>query len=94
MKISIVTCALNSTSTIKKSIKSVQKQTYKNIEHLIIDGGSTDGTLEVVKKIKDKKINLFSSLDNGFYDALNKGIKFTTLKVNFIRCPNRIQNGS
>lgn len=78
MKISIVTCALNSTSTIKKSIKSVQKQTYKNIEHLIIDGGSTDGTLEVVKKIKDKKINLFSSLDNGFYDALNKGIKFTT----------------
>jgi glycosyltransferase len=78
MKISIVTCALNSSSTINKSIKSVQKQTYKNIEHLIIDGGSTDDTLRVVKKIKDKKLILLSSLDNGFYDALNKGIKFTT----------------
>ena len=47
MKISIVTCALNSSSTINKSIKSVQKQTYKNIEHLIIDGGSTDKTLSL-----------------------------------------------
>jgi glycosyltransferase len=78
MKISIVTCSLNSSSTIKKSIKSVQKQTYKNIEHLIIDGGSTDKTLEIIKKIKHKNLTLFSSADNGFYDALNKGIKVTT----------------
>ena len=78
MKISIITCALNSEITIKKSIRSVQKQSYKNIEHLIIDGGSTDKTLEIIRKIKKKNLNLYSSKDNGFYDALNKGIKFTT----------------
>ena len=55
MKISIITCALNSEITIKKSIRSVQKQSYKNIEHLIIDGGSTDKTLEIIRKIKKKK---------------------------------------
>jgi len=78
MKISIITCALNSEITIKKSIRSIQMQSYKNIEHLIIDGGSTDKTLEIIKKIKKKNLNLYSSKDNGFYDALNKGIKFTT----------------
>lgn len=78
MKISIITCALNSEITIKKSIRSVQKQNYKNIEHLIIDGGSTDKTLEIIRKTKQKNINLYSSIDNGFYDALNKGIKYST----------------
>jgi glycosyltransferase len=78
MKISIITCALNSEITIEKSIRSVQKQSYKNIEHLIIDGGSTDKTLEIIRKMKKKNLNLYSSKDNGFYDALNKGIKFTT----------------
>lgn len=78
MKISIITCALNSEITIKKSIRSVQKQNYKNIEHLIIDGGSTDKTLEIIRKIKQNNINLYSSIDNGFYDALNKGIKYST----------------
>jgi len=78
MKISIITCALNSEITIKKSIRSVQKQNYKNIEHLIIDGGSTDKTFEIIRKTKQKNINLYSSTDNGFYDALNKGIKYST----------------
>jgi glycosyltransferase len=77
MKISIITCALNSEITIKKSIRSIQKQNYKNIEHLIIDGGSTDKTLEIIKKIKKKDLNLYSSRDNGFYNALNKGIKYS-----------------
>ena len=77
MKISIITCALNSEITIKKSIRSIQKQNYKNIEHLIIDGGSTDKTLEIIKKTKKKNLNLYSSRDNGFYDALNKGIKYS-----------------
>lgn len=77
MKISIITCTLNSEITIKKSIRSIQKQNYKNIEHLIIDGGSIDKTLEIIKKIKKKNLNLYSSRDNGFYDALNKGIKYS-----------------
>lgn len=58
MKISIITCAFNSEITIKKSIRSIQKQNYKNIEHLIIDGASTDKTLKIVKKIK-KKIKIY-----------------------------------
>jgi glycosyltransferase len=78
MKISIITCAFNSEITIKKSIRSIQKQNYKNIEHLIIDGASTDKTLKIVKKIKKKNQNLYSSKDKGFYDALNKGIKYST----------------
>jgi glycosyltransferase len=77
MKISIITCALNSSDTIKKTIRSVQKQSYKNIEHLIIDGGSTDKTLETINKAKDKKLILFSSSDKGIYYALNKGIKLS-----------------
>jgi len=81
MKISIITCAFNSEITIKKSIRSIQKQNYKNIEHLIIDGASTDKTLKIVKKIKKKNQNLYSSKDNGFYDALNKGIKYSTGKI-------------
>lgn len=78
MKISIITCTLNSEVTIKKSIRSIQKQNYKNIEHLIIDGGSTDKTLQIIKKTKKKNLNLYSLKDNGIYDALNKGIKYST----------------
>ena len=81
MKISIITCALNSSDTIKKTIKSVQMQSYKNIEHLIIDGGSTDKTLETINKVKDKKLILFSSSDKGIYYALNKGIKLSNGNV-------------
>ena len=54
MKISIITCVLNNSDLIKKSLKSFQNQTYKNKEHIIVDGGSTDGTLDVIKKSKKK----------------------------------------
>ena len=78
MKISIITCVLNNSKTIKDSIKSVQRQKYENIEHLIIDGGSIDDTLEIVKKNKDKDLSLFSSKDKGLYYAINKGIKLSS----------------
>jgi len=54
MRISIITCVLNNTNLIKKSIKSFQTQIYKNKEHIIMDGGSIDGTLEVIRKFKKK----------------------------------------
>ena len=75
MKISIITCVLNNSNFIKKSIKSFQKQIYKNKEHIIMDGGSTDGTLKIIEKFKDKNLILSTSSDNGIFDALNKGIK-------------------
>ena len=74
-KISIVTACLNSESTIEKTIKSVLGQSYDNIEYIIIDGGSTDGTLDIINKYKDKLSYIVSEKDNGIYDAFNKGLK-------------------
>ena len=78
MKISIITCVLNNSELIKKSLKSFQNQTYKKKEHIIVDGGSTDGTLDVIKKSKKKNLKLSISSDNGIYDALNKGIRLSS----------------
>lgn len=73
--VSIITVVLNNKKFLEKSILSVLNQNYKNIELIIIDGGSIDGTLDVIKKYKSK-INFFiSEKDNGLYDAMNKGIK-------------------
>lgn len=72
--ISIVTISYNSSETIQKTIDSIRNQTYKNIEYIIIDGGSTDGTLEIIKKNTDV-INVWvSEKDDGISDAFNKGV--------------------
>jgi glycosyltransferase involved in cell wall biosynthesis len=73
--VSIVTVVLNNKKFLEKSILSVLNQNYKNIELIIIDGGSTDGTLDIIKKYKSKINFLISEKDNGLYDAMNKGIK-------------------
>ena len=78
MRISIITCVLNNSNLIEESIKSFQTQIYKNKEHVIIDGGSIDGTLEVIKKFKNRNLILSTSSDNGIYDALNKGINLSS----------------
>jgi glycosyltransferase involved in cell wall biosynthesis len=73
-KISIITVVKNSKETIEKNIQSLMNQNYKNYEHIVIDGGSTDGTVEIINKYR-KNINHFiSEKDNGIYDAMNKGI--------------------
>ncbi len=74
MKISLVTAVYNRRDTIEESIDSVRMQSYQNIEHVIIDGASTDGTLELLLKLSDKHTKLVSEKDDGIYDALNKGI--------------------
>ena len=75
MKVSVITAVFNGVDTIKDCIKSVSGQIYPDIEHIIIDGGSTDGTLEVIKRYTEKRVNIVSEPDNGIYDALNKGIR-------------------
>ncbi|MEM2555008.1 MAG: glycosyltransferase family 2 protein [Nitrososphaerota archaeon] len=81
MKVSIVTPSLNSEKTIEETIKSVLSQTYKDIEYIIIDGGSRDRTLEIVDKYKDKISKIVSEKDKGIYDGMNKGIKLATGEI-------------
>ena len=72
--ISVVTVSYNAVTVIEQTIISTINQTYPNIEYIIIDGESTDGTIEIIKKYKDKITYWTSEPDNGIYDAMNKGI--------------------
>jgi glycosyltransferase involved in cell wall biosynthesis len=78
LKISIITITFNSASTLEQTIRSVIEQTYPNIEYIVVDGMSVDGTLEIIEKYKDKVSKIISEKDNGLYDALNKGIGMAT----------------
>ncbi len=73
-KISVVTVVLNGAATIEKTFKSILGQGYLNIEIIVIDGGSTDGTVEVIKRYADKIAYWESGLDHGIADAFNRGI--------------------
>jgi len=74
-KISIITVTKNSEKFLEKNILSVNNQVYKNYEHIIIDGGSTDKTLNIIHKHRKKIKYFISEKDKGLYDAMNKGIK-------------------
>lgn len=78
MKVSIITVVWNNADTIKDAIESVLNQTYKNIEYIIVDGGSTDGTIEIIQSYGNKISKFISEKDEGIYDAMNKGIKLAT----------------
>ncbi|GFI21982.1 PGL/p-HBAD biosynthesis glycosyltransferase [Lachnospiraceae bacterium] len=76
--VTILTPCFNSEKTIEKTLECIENQTYKNIEYIIVDGGSTDNTLNIIKQHMDKlpqDFTLISEKDNGIYDAMNKGIK-------------------
>ena len=74
MKISIITVVRNNKATIRDAIDSVLAQTYKDIEYIIIDGASSDGTVEVIESYKDQITKFVSEPDEGLYNAMNKGI--------------------
>ena len=80
MKVSIITGTYNSEATVKDTLVSVQKQSYANIEHIIIDGASQDNTLDVVKKTGHCG-PIISERDNGIYDAMNKGIEMASGEI-------------
>ena len=78
MKVSIVTPTYNSAKTIVDTILSVNKQDYANIEHIIIDGGSKDNTLELIRNTPNRVKKIISEPDKGIYDAMNKGVALAT----------------
>jgi len=81
LKISLITVVYNSEETIKKCIESVISQNYPNIEYIIIDGGSTDSTLQIIEQYQSNISFFLSEPDAGIYDAMNKGIKAATGKI-------------
>ena len=75
MKLSIITVNYNNANDLVRTIKSVREQTWKDFEYLVIDGGSTDGSIEVLRQYQDKINYWVSEPDNGIFHAMNKGIK-------------------
>lgn len=81
MKVSIVTATYNSAHTLRDTLESVLRQTYNNIEYIIVDGLSTDGTIDIIRQYEplfNGKLKWVSEKDEGLYDAMNKGIRMAT----------------
>jgi glycosyltransferase len=78
MKFSVITAVRNNKEALRRAVASLREQTFKDYEHLIIDGASTDGTTELIKEFADDKTKYISEPDSGIYDALNKGIKLAS----------------
>ena len=78
IKISVITVSFNSAGTIAKTLQSVASQTWPHVEHIVIDGASTDTTLAVVKEHGGHVGQLVSEPDKGIYDAMNKGVALAT----------------
>lgn len=93
--ISVVTVCYNAVNNIERTIQSITNQAYSNIEYIIIDGGSTDGTIDIIKKYVDKITYWVSEPDKGIYDAMNKGIKVATGEwINFMNCGDFFVNSN
>jgi glycosyltransferase involved in cell wall biosynthesis len=78
LKLSIVVVSLNTKNQFLKTIKSINSQKYKNYEIIVVDGNSTDGTLEVIKKMKKNFSQIVIEKDKGIYDAMNKGVQLAS----------------
>lgn len=81
MKISIVTVVYNNAATIAQAIESVLNQDYPDIEYIVVDGQSTDGTVDIIRRYEDRISKFVSEKDKGIYDAMNKGIRMATGEV-------------
>jgi|APSaa5957512535_1039671.scaffolds.fasta_scaffold77680_2 glycosyltransferase involved in cell wall biosynthesis len=83
--ITVITVVFNDVNTIENTIKSIVTQSYENYEFIVIDGGSTDGTVEIIRSYRDQINYIISESDNGIYDAMNKALRIAKGEwVNFI----------
>ena len=90
MKFTIVTVAYNAGEKLLKTVEDTLKQTYEDFEIIVKDGGSSDRSLEPVRKLESDKIKIFSGKDNGIYDAMNIAVKAATGDyVIFLNCCDR-----
>jgi glycosyltransferase involved in cell wall biosynthesis len=78
MKVSIITITFNSSQTIEDTIQSVLSQDYHDVEYIIVDGASKDGTLEIIERYRSSISTIISEPDKGIYDAMNKGVSLAT----------------
>lgn len=78
MKVSIITSCFNRAKTIRGAIESVLSQDYPDIEYIVVDGASTDGSIDIINEYKDRIANIVSEPDHGMYEAINKGIRLAT----------------
>jgi glycosyltransferase involved in cell wall biosynthesis len=78
LKISLITVVYNRAATIERTILSVLDQSYADIEYIVVDGASTDGTLDLIRKYENRISRIISEKDKGVYDAINKGIQIAT----------------
>lgn len=78
MKVSVITVCFNSESTIARCLQSIQDQDYSDIEHIVIDGASTDQTSNIIQKYLSNQTRFLSEPDQGIYDAMNKGLKWAS----------------
>lgn len=81
MRISVITVCFNSVKTVENTIHSVVGQTHKNIEHIVVDGASTDGTVDILNRHCAKLAKVISEPDLGIYDAMNKGLRLATGEI-------------
>ena len=81
MKVTIITAAYNAAKTIDETLESVARQSHPNIEHIVGNGASTDGTLSIIEQYRDKLAAVVSGPDHGVYDAMNKGLALASGEV-------------
>ena len=100
MKVSIITVTLNSEKYLSDCIESVRRQSHKDIEHIVIDGKSQDGTVQIIRNNSDHIAKWISETDRGMYDAINKGIQLATGDIigilnsdDLLASPDVIRNG-
>ena len=91
--VSVITVCLNSRKYLEEAIKSLSEQTYLNIEYIVLDGGSTDGSIDILNKYKNKINKIVVEKDNGIFDAMNKGIKLAEGNIiYFLNSDDRFYN--